>query len=73
MHKRARQKRRISAARKRTTKPGRIGAQIPSKSSIVSTDTFVSPKGRRYTILETNQLDPYDNPRHREKRSRRRD
>jgi hypothetical protein len=36
---------------------------MPSKSSITSTETFVSPSGRRYTILKTDQIDPYDDPK----------
>jgi len=35
---------------------------IPNKASIIATDTLIAPDGRRYTILETNQTDPYDSP-----------
>jgi hypothetical protein len=34
----------------------------PAPESIVSATTFVSPKGRVYRILRTNQTDPYDPP-----------
>ncbi len=63
MHKRGEQKQRRSPARKRTIKPRRSRAEIPSKVSIVASDTLISPKGRRYTILETSQTDPYDDPK----------
>jgi hypothetical protein len=43
---------------------------IPNKASIVATETLVSPKGRRYTILETDQADPYDDPAGKEKKRR---
>lgn len=33
---------------------------LPDKSSIVSVKTFVSPKGNRYRIIETNETDAYD-------------
>jgi hypothetical protein len=35
---------------------------MPDPASIVEERTFVSPKGRRYTILRTDQMDPYDVP-----------
>jgi hypothetical protein len=62
MVKARRQSRRGAPGRKRDSGSGRAGNGIPSKSTIVSTDTFISPKGRRYTILETDQTDPYDVP-----------
>ena len=34
----------------------------PSPESVISESTFVSPKGRVYRILRTNQTDPYDRP-----------
>ncbi len=61
MAKRGEQKRQCRPRRKQTTKSQRARHQIPSKASIVSTETFTSPKGRSYTIIETNQVDPYDN------------
>jgi hypothetical protein len=70
MYKRGEQKRRNSPGRKRTTKPRRARSEIPSKTTIVSTETFMSPKGRRYTILETNQIDPYDDPTNSERKRR---
>jgi hypothetical protein len=54
----------------RSTKAPRGVNDIPNKASIVATDTFVSPKGRRYTILETDQTDPYDVPAGQEKKRR---
>ena len=70
MQKRGEQKRRNSPGRKQTTKPYRAPSEIPRKTSIVSTETFMSPKGRRYTILETNQIDPYDDPKDSERKRR---
>ena len=35
------------------------GAEIPSKATIVAEKALVTSK-QRYTILETNQTDPYD-------------
>jgi hypothetical protein len=34
----------------------------PAPESVVAESTFVSPKGRVYRILRTNQTDPYDPP-----------
>jgi hypothetical protein len=56
------QKQRRSPGRKGAAKPQRAGREIPRKESIVAVDTVTSPKGRRYTILETDQMDPYDHP-----------
>jgi len=64
MPKRGEQKRRPSPGRKRTAEPPRAAHEIPRKKSIVAVDTITSPKGRRYTILETDQMDPYDDPKH---------
>jgi len=33
---------------------------MPSKESIIAVKTFVSPKGRKYTILETDEVDEYE-------------
>jgi hypothetical protein len=35
---------------------------LPSPDSVVSEALFISPKGRVYRILRTNQTDPYDPP-----------
>jgi hypothetical protein len=35
---------------------------IPSPDSIIARSTFVSPKGKVYKVLRTNQVDPYDRP-----------
>jgi predicted transcriptional regulator len=37
-----------------------IAEKVPS--SLDATDTLIAPDGRRYTMLETNQTDPYDPP-----------
>jgi hypothetical protein len=70
MPKREERKRSASPGRKPTAKPQRAGRDIPRKESIVSVESFISPKGRRYTILETNQADPYDHPKRRERNRR---
>jgi hypothetical protein len=64
MAKRGEQKRHPSPDRKRTDKSPRGTREIPGRKSIVAVDTITSPKGRRYTILETDQMDPYDDPKH---------
>jgi hypothetical protein len=53
-------KRRSPPGAKRVAKAGRTRRDIPDKATIVSTETFKSPKGRTYTIIETDQMDPYD-------------
>ena len=63
MSKRGVQKRHSSSDGKRTAKPPRATREIPRKKSIVAVDTIMSPKGKRYTILETDQMDPYDDPK----------
>jgi hypothetical protein len=35
---------------------------IPSPDTIIASSTIVSPKGRVYRVLRTNQVDPYDPP-----------
>jgi len=40
----------------------RPGKALPSPDSVVSEAIFISPKGRVYRILRTNQTDPYDPP-----------
>src|SRR3954454_9473112 len=35
---------------------------LPDDATIVSEETFTSPKGRRSRILRTNQTDAYDDP-----------
>jgi len=70
MPKRSGKKKRGSPRRDRSVGAPRGPAEIPSKASIVATDTLVSPKGQRYTILETDQVDPYDEPAGKEKTRR---
>lgn len=36
--------------------------ELPSRDSIVSQTRFISPKGRVYTIIKTDQTDLYDEP-----------
>jgi hypothetical protein len=57
----------MAKARKKSRKKRRVKARdllanIPDKASIVATDTLTMPDGARYTILETDQTDPYDTP-----------
>ena len=40
----------------------RRGKALPSPETVVSEAIFISPKGRVYRILRTNQTDPYDPP-----------
>ena len=35
---------------------------LPKEDSVVEEKPFVSPKGRRYRILRTDETDPYDKP-----------
>ncbi|HEX8000399.1 MAG TPA: hypothetical protein VF528_18600 [Pyrinomonadaceae bacterium] len=35
-------------------------AGMPAQDSIISETTFVSPKGRTYRIIKTNEIDAYD-------------
>jgi hypothetical protein len=70
MAKRSGNKKRRSPRRDGSLGGPRGAAGIPNKASIVATDMLVSPKGRRYTILETDQVDPYDEPAGKEKKNR---
>jgi hypothetical protein len=40
----------------------RPAGKHPDKATVVATDTLTMPDGARYTILETDQTDPYDPP-----------
>ncbi|MEA2345995.1 MAG: hypothetical protein QOF63_4164 [Thermoanaerobaculia bacterium] len=46
----------------RRVKPRDPLANIPDKATVVATDTLTMPDGARYTILKTDQTDPYDTP-----------
>ena len=46
----------------RSASPRRKRLGLPDKSSIVSVRTLISPKGNRYRIIETNEVDAYENP-----------
>jgi len=50
--------------RSRHARPKKV---LPSPDSVVSEAIFISPKGRVYRILRTNQTDPYDPPASQEK------
>jgi hypothetical protein len=39
---------------------GRPG--MPNKTSVLSEKVFVSPKGKHYRIIRTDEMDPYDAP-----------
>jgi len=57
----------MAKARKKSRKKPRVKprdplANIPDKATVVATDTLIMPGGARYTILETDQTDPYDPP-----------
>jgi hypothetical protein len=41
---------------------------VPDPATVVEEHIFVSPKGRRYRILRTTQMDPYDKPPRRRKK-----
>lgn len=43
-----------------TVTPGRVRKEVPDPATVIATKTFTSPKGKRYTIVETTQMDPYD-------------
>ena len=62
MAKRSGRKSKASPSRKRAARAPDGGGDIPRKESIVAVDTLKSPKGRVYSILETDQADPYDEP-----------
>jgi hypothetical protein len=70
MDERRKQKGQNSSNSKRTTKSFRADSDIPSKASIVSRKIFISPKKRRYLILETDQADPYDDPKQNKRKRR---
>ena len=66
----------MAKARKKSRKKPPVKARdllanIPDKATVVATDTLTMPDGARYTILETDQTDPYDTPpKRRSRRSR---
>ena len=47
---------------KRGTRSGAQPARrgLPAKKSVVGTKPFVSPRGNRYTIIETTEVDEYE-------------
>jgi len=45
---------------KRAERPNEIRTGMPAKDSIVDEVLFKSPKGTKYRILKTNEVDAYD-------------
>ena len=45
---------------KRAERPNEIRTGMPAKDSIVGEVLFKSPKGTKYRILKTNEVDAYD-------------
>jgi hypothetical protein len=43
-----------------TVTSGRVRKEVPDPATVIAKKTFISPEGKRYTILETTQMDPYD-------------
>jgi hypothetical protein len=42
---------------RRTKRPG-----LPPQSSVLSEETFISPRNKQYRILKTSERDSYDEP-----------
>lgn len=63
MPKGSKHKRGASPSQKRSANTRNEARDIPRKTSIVSIDTLKSPKGHTYTILKTDQIDPYEKRR----------
>jgi hypothetical protein len=55
-------KSRTKRQKSRVRAPRGAAREIPSKDTIIGRQTLIAPDGTRYTILETNQTDPYDPP-----------
>ena len=53
----------MASGKKSTTDPAPQREGLPSAESIVETREFVSPKGRKYTILKTTETDETDKPK----------
>jgi hypothetical protein len=59
---------RASESAERKGRPG-----MPNEESVLSEKTFTSPSGKRYRIIKTDEMDPYDAPAPpKEKRRKRR-
>jgi hypothetical protein len=50
----------IKHAGKRAERPNEIRTGMPAKDSVVGEVLFKSPKGTKYRILKTNEVDAYD-------------
>jgi hypothetical protein len=50
----------IKHAGKRPERPNEIRTGMPAKDSVVGEVLFKSPKGTKYRILKTNEVDAYD-------------
>jgi hypothetical protein len=44
----------------RTSPPGKARPGLPDPEEIVAERSFVSPKGKRYRVLRTNERDAYE-------------
>jgi hypothetical protein len=44
----------------RTLPPGKARPGLPDPEEIVAEHSFVSPKGKRYRVLRTNERDAYE-------------
>ncbi|MGC2774653.1 MAG: hypothetical protein WA418_03345 [Bradyrhizobium sp.] len=54
--------RRTAARRSRSEATRKTKAWLPDASSVVGEKALISPKGRKYRVLTTTELDPYDRP-----------
>ncbi len=52
-----------------TTKRKKRRPGLPAKESVVEEKTFVSPKGKTYRILRTNEVDEYEEKKPRKRNS----
>ena len=54
----------MTTKRKKPNRPG-----LPAKESVVEEKTFVSPKGTKYRLLRTNEVDGYEEKPPRKRRT----
>jgi hypothetical protein len=50
------------SAEEKEERPAPSPVGQPDPRTIIAEKPYVSPKGNRYTIVETNELDPYEEP-----------
>lgn len=55
----------MTTKRKKPVRPG-----LPAKESVVEEKVFVSPKGTKYRLLRTNEVDGYEKKAARKKRGK---